>query len=99
MTYVKIIIFGMVMFFFCQGCGLNETVVQKEKKSYLTFIGNLEGSVVYIDNLDPITLIQQKINYEISPGKHRIVVKKDSKEVVNRELLLGNGIVKEIEIP
>jgi hypothetical protein len=104
MSYAKMIFLGIFLFIFCIGCGLNESVVQKEQKSYLTFTGSTEDAVVYIDNLDPITLNQSsknstKINYEISPGKHKIIVKKSGKEVVNRDLLLGNGIVKEIEIP
>jgi hypothetical protein len=108
MSYNKMIFLGIFLFIFCLGCGLTESVVQKEQKSYLAFTGSTEGAVVYIDNLDPIYLNQSnknntqkgsKINYEISPGKHKIVIKKSGKEVVNRDLLLGNGIVKEIEIP
>jgi hypothetical protein len=108
MSYTKLIVLGMFLTILCQGCGLTESVVEKERKSYVAFTGNIEGAVVYIDNLAPITLNQsskdntekvKKINYEISPGKHKIIVKKAGSEVVNRDLLLGNGIVKEIEIP
>ena len=41
----------------------------------------------------------ENIHYEISPGKHRIIIKKSDKVVVNRIVLLGNGIIKEIQVP
>lgn len=41
----------------------------------------------------------EKIHYEISPGKHRIIVKKAGQVVVERIVLLGNGAIKEIKIP
>ncbi|MGB3210237.1 MAG: hypothetical protein WBB19_05985 [Desulforhopalus sp.] len=97
------------------GCGLTEGVVQKEPKSFLWFTGNVEDSIVYIDDITPFKLNSQgssanagsendagrrsTIHYEISPGKHSIVVTKLGKEVVNRNVLLGNGITKEIQIP
>jgi len=41
----------------------------------------------------------EKIHYEISPGKHRIIIKRSGEVVVNRIVLLGNGTIKEIRIP
>lgn len=108
------IILGLFIFILCMGCGLKEGVVQKEAKSYLWFTGNTEDALVYIDELDPIELgknyyidsetgekIEKKkeIHYELAPGKHRIVVKKMGTKIVNRIVLLGSGIIKEIEIP
>jgi len=86
---------------FC-GCGLKETVVQKEKISYLSFTGNISNVIVHIDDLEPISLnnnSSKNIRYEISTGKHHIVVTKNGEEVVNRIILLGSGSVKEIKIP
>jgi hypothetical protein len=101
MSYQKIIYLGLVIFLLCIGCGLKEGVVQKEPKSFLWFTGNTKDAIVYIDDLSPIILKenQAKIHYEISPGKHSIVVKKMGEEVINRIVLFGNGITKEIEIP
>ena len=101
MSYQKIIYLGLVIFLFFIGCGLKEGVVQKESKSFLWFTGNTQNATVYIDDLSPIKLKenQAKIHYEISPGKHSIIVRKMGAEVINRIVFLGNGITKEIEIP
>jgi len=108
------IVLGLFVFLLWMGCGLKEGVVQKEVRSYLWFTGNTEGALVYIDNLKPIELGKdyyidsetgekvkktKEIHYELTPGKHRVVVKKMGTKIVNRIVLLGNGIVKEIEIP
>ena len=88
--------------------------MQREAKSYLWFTGNTEGAFVYIDDLNPIELGKnyyidsetgekieksKEIHYELIPGKHRIIVKKMGAKIVNRIVLLGSGIIKEIEIP
>jgi len=57
---------------------------------------------VYVDkdeNGDANTYKPDVVHYEITPGKHTIIVEKDGKEVVNRIVLLGDGITKEIPIP
>ncbi len=96
------------MFIFCVvgvlvfcGCGLNETVTQKEKVSYLNFTGDTVGAVVRIDDLAPIVLNNEEknVHYEISSGKHHIIVIKNGAQVVNRKILLGSGSSKEIRIP
>jgi hypothetical protein len=38
-------------------------------------------------------------HYRIAPGKHRIQILKNGEIVVDRELLLGDGITKEISVP
>ena len=89
----------LVVFLF--GCGLTEGVIQKDQKSYLLFTGNISNSIVYIDELSPVEISEDngKTLYEISPGKHNIIVRKSGEVVVNRDILLGNGITKEISIP
>lgn len=104
MSFQKIVCFGLFVLVLCAGCGLKEGVVQKDPKSYFWFTGNTANAIVYIDDLDPIILNKNaekrdKIHYEISPGKHRVIVRKSGEEVVNRNVLLGNGIIKEIQIP
>ena len=102
MIYKKIMLcFILLIVGFFPACGLKEEVVQKEAKSFISFTGEIQDAVVYIDDLDPITLNKKsnETHYEISPGKHTIIVKKSGKEVVNRSLLLGNGITREIKIP
>ena len=101
MSYKKHGYLVLVLLILCGGCGLKEGVVQKEPKSFLRFTGNTQNAIVYVDDLDPIPLNEGdgSASYEISPGKHTIVVKKSGEEVVNRNILLGNGITKEIKIP
>ncbi|MCP4763658.1 MAG: hypothetical protein GY870_17945 [archaeon] len=100
MTYIKFIIFSLFCIALFCGCGLKETVVQKEKISYLSFTGNISNAIIHIDDLEPISLKNSKnVHYEISTGKHHIVVTKNGEEVVNRIVLLGSGSVKEIKIP
>lgn len=38
-------------------------------------------------------------HYRITPGKHRIQILKNGKILVDRELLLGDGITREIYVP
>ena len=80
----------------------------------MIFSGNTAGAEVYIDDLVPFTLgesvygdertgemVERKDldHYQITPGKHLVIVKRDDKVVVKREILLGNGMTKEIQIP
>ena len=95
------------------GCGYIEGTVQKSEKSYLWFTGNTENAVVYIDNVEFVRLSpsyyidesgakKQKaepIHYQVDPGKHEIRVEKDGKVRVKRIMMLGNQMIKEIEIP
>ena len=83
------------------GCGLKEGVVTKEQQSFLSFTGNTKGAIAYIDTLPPIALKKsaKTILYQITPGKHSIIVKRSGVEIVNRNILIGNGITREIQIP
>ncbi len=102
MNHKKMIVAGFLCLVIFFGCGLKETVVQKEKISYLSFSGNIENAVVFVDDLEPISLKSDKrepVHYEVSAGKHHIVVTKNGSEVVNRIVLIGSGSVKEIKVP
>ncbi len=115
MVIKKISFFILAFTLLAAGCGLKEGVIQKAPRSYLWFTGNTEGAVVFIDKRNPIELnmsstgdektrdepadTAKKIYYEIDPGKHTVIIKKSGQVVVNRTLLLGNGIITEIKIP
>ncbi len=96
------------------GCGYVEGVVQKSEKSFLWFTGNTENAVVYIDDKEFVRLTasyyidektgektrkEETVHYQIEPGKHEIRVERDGKVLVNRLLILGNQMTKEIDIP
>jgi hypothetical protein len=115
MSYKNILYLGLVLLLLSGGCGLKEGVVHKEPKSFLWFTGNTHEAIVYIDDLNPIILDEinssasdkdenttnksGQVHYQISPGKHTVVVIKSGKEVVNRNILIGDGITREIQIP
>ena len=113
MTCKMIVYAALATLLLCGGCGLSESVVQKEAGSFLWFTGDTNSATVYIDDLDPMRLANQVnasgkedgtstnrlIHYQISPGRHTIVITKSGEEVVNRTVLLGDGMTKEIEIP
>lgn len=85
-------------------CGLKEEVVVPDTKTYLWFTGDTKGAKVYIDDASPFSLRDTSdriadTHYEIRPGRHRIIVQKNGQVVVDRDLLLGNGSVKEIKLP
>lgn len=96
------------------GCGYVEGVVQKSEKSFLWFTGNTENAVVYVDNREFVRLTlsyyidertgektkkEETVYYQIEPGKHEIRVERDGKVLVNRLLILGNQMTKEIAVP
>jgi hypothetical protein len=96
-----ILLIGMLLL---GGCGLTEGIVQNEQNSFLRFTGNTQKAIVSIDDLVPFKLDIQgsknsNVTYEVASGKHSIIVTKMGIEVVNRIVLLGDGITKEIQIP
>ncbi len=96
---LKTILFAL--FLLLSGCGYNEGVVQAERASFLQFSGNLNQATVQIDNLPPLVLNgdSENTHYKLAPGKHHIVVKQNAKIVVDRTILVGNGMTKEIRVP
>ena len=72
-----------------------------EPVSYLYFTGNIEGAEVSIDEAPAflVTKSGAKQQYKVTPGKHQITVSKQGNVVVKRNILLGDGHEKEINIP
>lgn len=72
-----------------------------EPVSYLYFTGNIEGAEVSIDEAPAfiVTKSGAKQQYKVTPGKHQIIVSKQGNVVVKRNILLGDGHEKEINIP
>jgi len=106
-------VFVLLIILILAGCGYREGVIQPAPKSYLWFTGNTNNALVYIDDITPFNLSPYErdantgeskprsdlIHYQLAPGKHTIIVKKGDRIVVNRVLILGEGITTEIEIP
>ena len=103
----KLIFLGLLLFLIIS-CGYYEGVVQPTPKSYIAFMGNVNGATAVIDA--SITLYLDKeipeaqgkkepVLFQITPGKHTVIVTKMGREVVNRVILVGDGATKEIEVP
>ena len=72
-----------------------------EPVSYLYFSGNIASAEVSIDGAPSFTVTKAgpKQQYKVTPGKHTIVITKQGNVVVQRNVLLGDGHEKEINIP
>ncbi len=82
------------------GCGYREGTLVKDPVSYLWFTGNITQANVIIDDKKPFELTKEGlVYYQITPGTHRIIVKKGEEVVVDRVLIIGNETTKEIQIP
>lgn len=110
-----IVVIGItIALLFVIACGYREGVLQKEAVSYIWFTGNVNGAMASIDNGEPFALQASDypedassrgkseakyIHYKLSPGKHRITVKKQGQVVVDRIVILENENIKEIDVP
>lgn len=104
----KKLILLVLLFFLIISCGYYEGVVQPTPQSYLSFIGNTSGAIALID--DAITLNldnelkggdseKKVVLFQISPGKHKVVVTRMGQAVVNRIIIVADGATKEIQVP
>jgi len=89
-------------------CGYYEGVVQPTPRSYITFIGNLDGALAVIDGAITINIDEERLRtgeagkailFQIAPGKHKVIVTKAGREVVDRVVIIADGATKEIQIP
>ncbi len=99
---IKLISITLFCIFFI-ACGYKEGIVQSSSNSYLKFTGNTHGAVVIIDDNEPFPIQaldenRNLVHYQLSPGKHKIVVMRNNDLVLKREVLIGNGMTKEIDI-
>lgn len=107
------VIFGLLSLAIC-GCGYQEGVIEPDRQSYLYFTGNTETAIFHIDGGNGILIegnyytdsqTGQKIHkegrvlYEIIPGKHEILVKRNGTVVVKRLLMVNKGSTVEVHIP
>ena len=92
----------LVLALLVTGCGYKEGVVQKDSVAHLWFTGSAEQAYVSVDDKEPFALNSSGGNltyYQVAPGKHRIVVRKGTDVVVDRVVIVGDGAIKEIQIP
>jgi len=99
-----IFLISLSLFLTCCGGGYREGIIQEGQDSYLRFTGNLKNCMVFIDNFEPFefNLKEQRkkdVYYQITPGKHKIIIKRKDLIVVDRVILTSRGITTEINIP
>jgi len=113
MKKIIVMTFAIMAFLATTGCGYREVVRQPDTQSYIWFSGNTNEAVALIDDNEPIKIDPayytnssgEKLNcdgktlYEIKPGKHEVIVKKNDKIVVHRILIIGSGATKEVRVP
>ncbi len=86
---------------FITSCGYNSGVRSTEPASYLYFTGNPQGVSVIVGD-SPAFIVSEfgpGNKYQVSPGKHKIIIRKAGKVIIKREVLLGDGHSKEFFIP
>ena len=105
---------AVVAVFVLAGCGYQEGIRQPDRQSYIWFSGETKEAVAIIDDNEPFQVEQTsyvdsktgegvskqgRTLYQVKPGKHEIVVKKDGQVVVHRDLMIGAGATKEVHVP
>jgi hypothetical protein len=84
-------------------CGYKEGIIQSSPNSYLKFTGNTRNAFATLDGSDPFPIQGSSdngkiIHYEISPGKHRIIIQRNNTVILDRDMLIGKGMTKEINV-
>ena len=97
MRFFHIIILALTLLHY--GCGYKEGVATDAQASFLYFSGDTTEVSVSVDGGEMFAVIPGIDNqYKIKPGKHNIQVFQSGNIIVDREIYVGNGISKEIEV-
>lgn len=95
------------------GCGFREGVIQPDSRSFIWFSGNTQDAIAsvdkqsefkiepnyYVDNRGEKVKKSGRALYEVKPGKHEIIVKRNGEIIVNRILMISAGATKEVRVP
>ncbi len=98
---IKVVLIFIASLSILTGCGGYQTgVVSEAQKSYLFFNYEAQGSEYSVDDSAwyKIEKTGETELYPTIPGKHRIKVRKQGVIVVDKMVLLGDGISKEIKV-
>lgn len=77
-----------------------KTVSGVESSAYLSFNGDLAGTVITLDGIGIPEIEPGDINrLQVSPGKHHVRVLKGDRVVVDRQVFLGGGQITVIDVP
>ncbi|MCW8811519.1 MAG: hypothetical protein OQK52_09625 [Ignavibacteriaceae bacterium] len=104
----------VAVMFILTGCGYQEGIRQPDRQSFIWFSGDTTEAVAIIDDNEPFRVVQayyvdsdtgERVSkngrtlYQIKPGRHVIIVKKNGEVVVHRDLIIGAGATKEVRVP
>jgi len=90
---------AIFLVFIISGCGSKEGVVSSAQKSYLYFTGDTNGVEVSVDKGTLFSVKSgQENQYGVKPGKHMVEAYRKGKVILRRDIYLGDGIAKEIEV-
>ena len=94
-------------------CFYKEGSRQLDSQSYIWFTGNVKGAVASVDGGEPFEVDSltykdsqgndvkksEKTYYQLRPGRHTIIVKKEGQVKVERDVLIDAGATKEVWVP
>ena len=90
-------------------CGSFTSVTQTEEGTFLQLIGNRSGVVLVIDDKSQLNLEADTKSFDlngkiatkivVSPGQHRIKIKRGGSLLVDRSIYVSEGNVFEVMIP
>ena len=92
-------VFTLLALLSLSACGYKEGVSTGAAKAYLYFTGDTKTAEVSIDKGERFSVEPSRNNqYAIKPGKHLVEVYKNNELILQREIYVGDGIAKEIEL-
>ena len=95
----KLILTVLLAIFLLSACGYKEGVITAAQKSNLFFTGNTGNVLVSIDGGERFPVKNGRDNlYSIAPGKHRVLVYRNGNVIVEKDIMVSDGVSKEIEV-
>jgi len=90
---------ALLMVALLAGCGYKQGVQTEARQSFLYFSGDVEGVLVSVDGAAQFAVKPGRDNlYSIPPGNHKVTVTREGVVVVARDIYVGGGVAKEIEV-
>ena len=113
MKKLILFVFLSALFLMAVSCGYKEGSRQPDNQSFITFTGNVTGAVAVVDGGEPFAVDaltykdsqgndvkkSDKTFYQVRPGRHSVVVRKDGRVKVERDLLINTGSTTEVWVP
>jgi len=90
---------AMLMVALLAGCGYKQGVQTEARQSFLYFSGDVKDVLVSVDGAAQFAVKPGRDNlYSIPPGNHKVTVTREGVIVVERDIYVGDGVAKEIEV-